>query len=157
MKKTTQNNGRLPAIQRMMFLALVILAVTACSTQNPTTADTAPPSPQENTPVTTSLPDTATSAVQTVQVDGRNFKFVIDGKDNPDIIIKEGTMVKMVFTNTEGFHDFVIDELGAKTQQLNAGESATIAFIADKKGTFEYYCSVGKHRQMGMKGKFIVE
>ncbi len=32
-----------------------------------------------------------------------------------------------------------------------------VEFTADKKGTFEYYCSVGEHRVNGMKGKFIVE
>jgi plastocyanin len=29
--------------------------------------------------------------------------------------------------------------------------------VADKKGTFEYYCSVGQHRALGMKGKLVVE
>jgi len=54
-------------------------------------------------------------------------------------------------------HDFVVDEFGAKTDTLQTGQSDTITFVADKTGTFEYYCSVGNHRAMGMKGNLIVK
>ena len=50
-----------------------------------------------------------------------------------------------------------IDEFNAKTRVLNKGEEETITFVADKAGTFEYYCSVGQHRANGMVGKLIVE
>jgi nitrite reductase (NO-forming) len=53
-------------------------------------------------------------------------------------------------------HDFVIDELGVQSDKVNNGETATVQFVADKVGTFEYYCSVGNHRAMGMVGKLIV-
>ena len=33
----------------------------------------------------------------------------------------------------------------------------TAEFTADKVGSFEYYCSVGSHRSMGMKGVLKVE
>src|SRR3990167_9256749 len=39
----------------------------------------------------------------------------------------------------------------------NTGQSASVEFTADKAGGFEYYCSVGTHRAMGMVGAFIVE
>jgi plastocyanin len=35
--------------------------------------------------------------------------------------------------------------------------STFIEFVANKKGKFEYYCSVGEHRAMGMKGNLVVE
>ena len=57
----------------------------------------------------------------------------------------------------EGFHNFTVDEFNARTRQINAGETDTIQFTADKAGTFEYYCNVGNHREMGMVGKLIVE
>ena len=56
-------------------------------------------------------------------------------------------------------HDWVIDEFSARAKQIQAGETDTVEFVANKKGTFEYYCSVGNgfHRQQGMVGKLIVE
>ena len=50
-----------------------------------------------------------------------------------------------------------IDEFNAATERVSAGATTTVEFIADKKGTFEYYCTVGQHRANGMKGKFVVE
>ena len=69
-----------------------------------------------------------------------------------------GQAVLVTFTSDSGLHDFVIDEIkGAKTAQLQGGKSETIEFVADKKGSFKYYCSVGNHRAMGMEGTFVVE
>jgi plastocyanin len=90
--------------------------------------------------------------VKSFTVEGSNFKF------NPsEIRVKEGDRVRIIFKNTGGFHDWVVDEFGAATKQGNAPAEETIEFVANKKGTFEYYCSVGSHRQMGMKGNLIVE
>jgi plastocyanin len=88
---------------------------------------------------------------------GENFKFVMDGNDNPEIKVKEGDRVRIEFTSTSGFHDWVVDTFGA-TEQVREGEGMTsVEFVADKKGTFEYYCSVGRHRENGMKGNLVVE
>ena len=51
----------------------------------------------------------------------------------------------------------MIDEYGAATKQGQAPFEEVIEFTADKTGSFEYYCSVGTHRQMGMKGTLIVK
>jgi plastocyanin len=51
----------------------------------------------------------------------------------------------------------VIDELGVKSKILQDNESEVIEFVTNEKGVFEYYCSVGQHRQMGMVGNLIVE
>src|SRR3990167_2264983 len=66
------------------------------------------------------------------------------------------TPLTMTVKNVKGTHDLKIDEFNAATRTLNAGETQTISFVADKVGTFEYYCSVGNHRAMGMVGSFIV-
>src|SRR3989344_2870374 len=89
----------------------------------------------------------------TFTMTGENFKFLMDGKDNPDLKVKVGDTVKIIFTSTDGFHDWVVTELNAATQKVKAGETATVEFVADKAGTFEYFCSVGSHRAKGMKGK----
>jgi nitrite reductase (NO-forming) len=87
-----------------------------------------------------------------IEVIGKNFSF-----SPAEIKVKQGDKIKIVFINQEGFHDWKIDEFNAATNKINAGNQATVEFVADKTGTFEYYCSVGTHRQMGMVGKLIVQ
>lgn len=79
---------------------------------------------------------------------------------NPTLIrVKKGELVKINFKNTEGTHDLVIDEFNVNTEDIKANNTVTVQFVADKTGTFEYYCSVGNgyHRQQGMVGTLIVE
>src|SRR3990167_10376852 len=90
--------------------------------------------------------------IQEFDISGAPFKFSIK-----EIRVKQGDTVRINFTNNEGLHDWVIDEFAAKTKQLKAGESETVEFVADKKGEFEYYCSVGTHRAQVMVGNLIVE
>jgi plastocyanin len=71
--------------------------------------------------------------------------------------VKKGAKAKIVFKNIEGFHDFVIDELNVRTTQLKAGAEEVVEFTPTEVGQFEFYCSVGKHREMGMKGTLTVE
>ncbi len=85
-------------------------------------------------------------------VTGSNFKF-----DIPEIRVKEGDTVKITFKNAGGLHDFVIDEFNVAAKQGNGPSEETLTFVADKAGEYEFYCSVGQHREMGMKGNFIVE
>src|SRR3989338_8247227 len=95
--------------------------------------------------------------VKVIEVDSANLRFYMDGVENPDIRVKEGDKVKINFKSSEGYHDWMVDEFNASTERVNPGESASVEFVANKKGVFEYYCSVGRHRENGMKGNFIVE
>ena len=96
--------------------------------------------------------DSAQGEVKVFEISGENFKFSLG-----EIKVKEGDRVKIVFTNSGGFHDWVIDEFDVSTPQIETGETVEVEFVADKKGTFEYYCSVGSHRQLGMRGNLVVE
>ncbi len=103
-----------------------------------------------------------TDAASGIQIDEREVKtFIVKGGgfyfDPSTIEVNEGDTVRIVFENSGGTHDWVIDEFNARTKVLSAGQSETIEFFANKKGSFEYYCSVGTHRQMGMKGTLIVK
>lgn len=89
---------------------------------------------------------------KTFIVDGSNFTFSVK-----EIKVNKGDTVKVVFNNKEGTHDWNLDEFNAHTKKIGEGQSDTVTFVAEKAGTFEYYCSVGQHRQMGMKGNLIVE
>lgn len=86
------------------------------------------------------------------EVSGTNFVF-----DKTEIKVKKGDTVTIDFTSADGFHDLVIDEFSARTEKMRTGGKSSVTFVADKVGTFEYYCSVGQHRMNGMVGKLIVE
>lgn len=108
--------------------------------------------PQETQQVMEAPPTTETTNIKSFTVDGGNFIFT------PTLIsVNKGDTVRITFKNVEGFHDLIIDEFNAKTKQLSAGQEETIQFVADKVGTFEYYCSVGSHRAMGMVGTLEVK
>lgn len=105
--------------------------------------------PETGTP-TTAEPSTLEPVTFTVE--GSMPKFA------PNVLsVKKGQPVTIIFKNIAGMHDLVIDEFaGARTQIIKAGETETITFTADKAGSFEYYCSVGTHRAMGMVGTLTV-
>lgn len=71
--------------------------------------------------------------------------------------VKKGDKVTVNFESASGMHNWVVDEFNGRTQQVQPGTKTSTTFTADKTGTFEYYCSVGQHRSMGMVGKLIVE
>ena len=89
---------------------------------------------------------------QTLNLNGLNFDF-----SETEIRVKMGDTVVINFTSAGGFHDWTVDEFSAKTSRVNTGQSTSVTFVANKKGTFQYYCSVGSHRALGMIGNLIVE
>lgn len=100
-------------------------------------------------PETVVTPDQKTKVFE---VTGENFKFNLS-----EIRVQEGDTVVIMFKSTDGFHDFVIDAFNARTEKVRTDGTSQVTFVASKKGTFEYYCSVGSHRVNGMVGKLIVE
>ncbi len=85
----------------------------------------------------------------------------VDGKMSAhfslnEIKVKKGDMVKIHITNTAGTHDFTLDEFGIDVETpLN--QTVDVEFVADKVGTFEYYCGKYNHRALGQRGNLIVE
>ena len=116
-------------------------------------------SESQTVPTQTTLPqEQATDAaavsgsVKEITVQNKGLSF-----DKAEITVKEGDTVKLTFKVTQGRHNWTLDEFNAKTEVIGAGEEETVEFVADKKGEYEYYCSVPGHRQAGMKGMLIVE
>lgn len=88
----------------------------------------------------------------TIDLTGENFAFSRD-----TIEVYKGDKVTINFESTGGFHDWGVDEFDAWTKQVNPGETTSVTFVADKVGSFEFYCSVGNHRAQGMLGWLIVK
>jgi plastocyanin len=115
-----------------------------------------PPAPTEQPQATGSSmmasPSAMVGSEKDFTVDGSNFKFV-----PAKIAVKKGDKVKITFVNTGGMHNFVIDEFNVKSKTIKGGAQDVIEFTADKTGSFDYYCSVGNHRAMGMQGVLTVQ
>jgi plastocyanin len=91
-------------------------------------------------------------AVKEFTISGQNFSFTPSA-----ITVKKGDKVKITFKNVNGFHNLMIDEFKVATKTIQGGTEESVEFVADKTGSFQYYCSVGTHRAMGMWGTLKVE
>lgn len=114
--------------------------------------------PQEpETPTEEEVPEPAPlPSVKKFVLTGENFKFRMDGKAAPELKVNVGDTVRIEFRSTDGLHDWTVDEFNAATRTVQTGGSTFVEFVADKAGTFQYYCSVGNHRQLGMIGNLVV-
>ncbi len=116
----------------LVIAAIAIFVIMGRNAQAPTSSNTGP--------------------LKEFTVTGQNFSFT------PNVInVNKGDHVKITFNNTQGFHDFKIDEFGVAAKQAKSPNTEVLEFTADKSGTFQYYCSVGAHRSMGMFGTLNVK
>lgn len=117
--------------------------------------DNTPLAPTENLPATQTQNEVATTTIPSVKeftITTKNFTF------SPSTMrVSRGDIVRITLQNQGGTHDLVLDAFNARTKVLQNGQSETIEFTASSTGSFEYYCSVGTHRQMGMTGTLTVE
>lgn len=130
---------------------VVAIVVAGMVMTNKTTA----PASLDTESMEVSVSPTVSAQIGTVKeftIEGSPFKFV------PNVMrVKVGDTVRVTFKNVQGTHDFTLDEFEVQTETLATGESETVEFVADRAGTFEYYCSVMDHRAKGMVGSLIVE
>jgi len=76
----------------------------------------------------------------------------------PDTItVNEGDTVKLTIESVDVDHGVMISDFNVN-EHLSPGETVNIEFVADKKGTFTFFCNVfcGSGHS-GMEGKIIVE
>lgn len=84
----------------------------------------------------------------------KNFSFTPNAME-----VKAGETIRVKLTNTSGTHDFVIDELNVQSSLLGSGEEEIIEITAPSdsiRSTYEFYCSVGNHRELGMVGELKI-
>ncbi len=173
---TTENNSKNPVIIATVVAVLGILGILGfVMSRNSTVQKTQEVSPSESGS-STGAPDNLvvpteaefqdlnqrviegsedvqdTAEVRTIEVTAGGFYY-----QPAEIRVKQGETVRVEMKSVDMMHDFVIDELGVNIPITQAGESNSVEFTADTKGTFQYYCSVGNHRTQGQVGTIIVE
>jgi plastocyanin len=161
-----------------IWVTLMALVVTACSTppvdngittttttgtDNTTPINGSIDSTYTTAPVTSTsgtISTTTTTPATTASPSSKEVVFNITGNNysfsQTELVVNKGDRVKIVFTSLDGLHDWALDEFNAATDKVQSGGTSETTFIASRAGTFEYYCSVGNHRQLGMVGKLIV-
>lgn len=82
------------------------------------------------------------------------------GKTSPTFVVEKGNLASIHLINEDknipnaiSKHNLNIDEFNVHSNDLNYFQTQTITFLADKKGTFDYYCSL--HPEM--RGEIVVE
>tara|TARA_Y100000310_G_scaffold345545_1_gene466320 strand:- start:6202 stop:6687 length:486 start_codon:yes stop_codon:yes gene_type:complete len=156
----------------MLLLAMLSIFILACGGTQKTAPEsqvekqildalTTPPAPPSiaGTPAddavqeTEVVADTTTTSAKVVEIDmiAKQFEFI------PGVIeVNEGDTVKIHVTSTDVAHGLAIPEFGVR-ESFDKGEMVDIEFVADKKGEFNFFCSVpcgSGHR--AMSGTLIV-
>lgn len=113
------------------------------------TADSMEKEASDPTSLSPTDPD-ADAAMVGYALDMSPFKF------GPNLIEAEpGQKVTVKLSNSQGTHNFIIDELGVQSPTISSGSEETIVINIPANavpGDYEFYCGIGNHRQLGMVG-----
>ena len=128
-----------------LILMLVIIAISGCIGQ-------ATPIEQPKTEQQPLATNEQLIELKEFNITAKQFGF------EPDIItVNKGNAVKLKITSIDVTHGFSINEYNIR-ETLEPGKTITVEFVADKSGTFQFFCSVYcgiKHAEM--RGKLIVK
>jgi len=97
----------------------------------------------------------AGGAGSTVDLTATDFKF-----DPSDPSVKAGNVTFNLKNDGQTTHSLEIEDVNGEDQELEGdvspGSSGTLA-VNLKPGTYEFYCPVDSHKQMGMTGEITVK
>jgi uncharacterized cupredoxin-like copper-binding protein len=134
-----------------------LLALAGCGDDDddePTAADTgAEETTQEET--TAGGGGGGGGAGESVPVSLKDFSI-----DPPNPTVSAGTVTFDISNDGETTHNLEVegpDEEAELEQDLAPGETGTLDVDLSEPGTYEWYCPVGNHRDLGMAGEVTVQ
>jgi plastocyanin len=109
---------------------------------------------------TTSTESTTTAASgggggETLAVSETDFAL-----DPADPTVKAGTVTIEATNDGQTTHSIEVEGPSGEQeleQELAPGDSGTLEVDLSEPGTYEWYCPVGNHKEMGMEGEITVE
>ena len=136
-------------------VALAVLVAAAFSAPG-AIAQTAPPAQKQAAVKQSGVLQKVT--LSTGIKDGKMVFLDARGQPNPTLKAKVGDTIEITISSGEGAqHDIVFPELNVKSAQFDRSTGpAKVRFKVTRAGTFEYYCTISGHRQVGMEGKLEV-
>ena len=106
-------------MKKTFLVCIVVLLLSGCGTKEPA-----------------SVPTVQTGAVKEFTLTAQNWEF------SPSTIrVNQGDTVVIHARTIEGIHSLLFPDFNIN-KRLDPGEEVTIQFVADKKGTFSFACSV---------------
>jgi len=88
-------------------------------------------------------------------IDMKMTEFAFEPKE---VTVKQGEAVTVNLVNQGSVaHSFEVDEFGAKSDSIPAGQSGKVTFTPNKTGEFTIYCFEPGHKDSGMTAKLIVQ
>ena len=137
----------------VVTLALFVGMLAAVEIFGAEPAEKAAAENESTTSSSTASTSVAGGGGQTVQVSEKEFKITL-----PSTTLKPGSYTFDLSNDGKIQHDLTIDGPGvnnAKTPLINGGQHATLK-VKLSAGTYDFYCSVPGHKQLGMDVKVRV-
>ncbi len=75
-----------------------------------------------------------------------------------EIHVRQGEVVRLRLTSADVTHGFYLPDYGIDVGEVSPGGYRTVSFVADRPGTFTYYCNIlCSHRHGAMVGRLVVD
>jgi plastocyanin len=107
------------------------------------------------TTATTEETTAAGGGGETVKVSATDFKF-----DPSDPTVAPGEVTFDVTNDGDTLHNLEVEGPGGEAElpeDLQPGDSGSLAVDLSEPGTYKFYCPVGNHEDLGMVGEVTVE
>lgn len=93
------------------------------------------------------------------QVSAHKYAYHVAGGDRAELHVREGEVVHVVFTADDIPHSFTIDAPYRIDKRASPGKPVSFDFLADKPGTFEFYCNLAldDRCRKELRGTLIVD
>lgn len=124
----------------LVLLLMGIIFLSGCVSQQP---------PQPAATPTALI--TPTGVILEFTIRESNFKL-----SPANVTVNKGDAVKIIVINDQGTHNLFVEGYNQRIKIVSAGNTQVMEFVADKTGTFNMWCEVPNHRNLGMKGQLIV-
>ena len=158
--------SRIPKFHMLWISALFLSVLAACSVTAGAASPTNTPvisTPAVYQPVQLGVGEASVHFKLTTGMDGGKLVFIgmggdLEGKINPDLVVKPGDVVEIVLMNGDGMlHDLTLPDFNVATEHISVkGSESKVILKAEKTGSYAYFCSLPGHRQAGMEGKLVV-
>ena len=93
------------------------------------------------------------------QVSAHKYAYRVSGSDTPEIHVRQGEIVRITFSAEDIPHSLTIDGPYRISKRAAPGKPVTFEFLADKPGTFEFYCNLtlDERCRKELRGTLVVD
>jgi heme/copper-type cytochrome/quinol oxidase subunit 2 len=94
-----------------------------------------------------------------IQIAAHKYAYRVSGAERPEIHAHEGDVIHVTFTAEDIPHSFTIDEPYRVSKRAAPGKPVTFEFLADKTGTFTFYCNLAldERCKKEVRGTLVVD